>query len=76
MKWTACEGSTSLEICAVFSVEEESRQRDDSEVRIQFQRVWILLTSVTLRTEFAEIFFSPDFRDRIEASRINLMADC
>lgn len=29
-------------------------------------------TSVTLRTELAEIFFSPDFRDRIEASRINL----
>jgi hypothetical protein len=29
-------------------------------------------TSVTLRTAFAEIFFSPDFRDRIDASRINL----
>lgn len=32
-------------------------------------------TSVTLRIEFAEIFFSPDLRDRIEASRINLIVD-
>lgn len=36
----------------------------------------LLLTSVTLRTEFAEIFFSPDLRDLIEASRINLLGNC
>lgn len=35
----------------------------------------MLLTSVTLRIEFAEMFFSPDFRERIEASRINLKAN-
>lgn len=29
-------------------------------------------TSVTLRTLFAEMFFSPAFRERIDDSRINL----
>lgn len=32
-------------------------------------------TSVTLRMCFAEIPFSPDFRDRIDASRMSLLQE-